>query len=297
MNHTPYISFIVPVYNSAKYLTACLESILRQTIDKEIIAIDDGSNDESLSILLDYAKKHPFISVIHSQNQGLSAARNKGIRLAKGEYLFFVDSDDYLLDADLMSIYQLAKQNQIHVIKMQTELFLDSDPSQVYHWQAVSPNLSANDSMLYTGRQFFVQLAHTRWIPCVCWSLIQREFLLHHRLFFQEGIKAEDQIFYTKLLTMDENLRLLELPTIIYRYRQRPNSITTRRNDIGYLLDIANIIDWLEEYKHAQSFGQMVQDSLERVQAYLYATLEREYALLTPELQAKHASLLDWQPK
>lgn len=297
MNQRPHISFIVPVYNSAKYLEQCLQSILQQNIDKEIIIIDDGSTDDSLTMMLSYAKQHDFISVIHSQNQGLSAARNKGIRLAKGDYLFFVDSDDYLLGDYLSDIYSLASQNQIDVVKMQTELFLDHDPSQTYLWATASQNLSGQSAMHYTGRQFFVQLSHTRWIPCVCWSLIKREFLLKHQLFFTEGIKAEDQIFYTLLLTIDDQLKLLELPTVIYRYRQRKNSITTNTNDTAYLHDIANIITWLEQYQQANDFNDLTNQGLLRVRQFLYENIKQHFELLTPDLQNQHQHLLDNPPQ
>ena len=94
----PAVSVVIPVYNSAKYLRECLDSIVAQTFsDWEIIAVDDGSSDESPEILDEYAAKDSRIKVIHKANAGVSAARNDGLDAAQGEYVVFVDSDDLLV--------------------------------------------------------------------------------------------------------------------------------------------------------------------------------------------------------
>ena len=91
------ISIIVPVYNVENYLKECIDSILRQEFrDYEIILVDDGSKDDSGKICDEYGKKYSFISVIHKKNGGLSDARNFGLKIAKGEYILFIDSDDYI---------------------------------------------------------------------------------------------------------------------------------------------------------------------------------------------------------
>ena len=91
------ISIIVPVYNVEKYLPECLESLIHQTLkDIEIICINDGSTDNSLSILKDYAKKDSRIRIINKENWGISAARNSGINTAMGDFLSFIDSDDWI---------------------------------------------------------------------------------------------------------------------------------------------------------------------------------------------------------
>ena len=93
----PLISIIVPVYNVERYLVKCLDSIVNQTYQNlQIILIEDGSSDNSGKICDDYSKKDQRISVIHKRNEGLSAARNEGLDIAEGEYIGFVDSDDYI---------------------------------------------------------------------------------------------------------------------------------------------------------------------------------------------------------
>ena len=97
MEHNPLISVIVPVYNVAEYLSRCVDSILAQSYENlQIILVDDGSTDDSGKICEEYAKKDARIQVIHQNNGGLSSARNAGLDLASGEYIGFVDSDDWI---------------------------------------------------------------------------------------------------------------------------------------------------------------------------------------------------------
>ena len=103
---TPLISVIIPVYNVEKYLRRCLDSVIAQTYQNlEIICVDDGSIDDSGKICDQYAVRDARIKVIHQENQGLSAARNRGIDAADGEYIAFVDSDDYILEDMFERLY------------------------------------------------------------------------------------------------------------------------------------------------------------------------------------------------
>ena len=97
-------SIVIPIYKVEKYLHECVDSVLNQTFtDFEIILVDDGSPDKCPQICDEYAKQHSNISVIHQKNAGIACARNTGIAAAKGEYVICIDSDDYLVDADVLS--------------------------------------------------------------------------------------------------------------------------------------------------------------------------------------------------
>lgn len=118
MRSIPKISVIIPVYNAEKYVAYCIEGILHQKFDDiEVVIIDDGSKDNSLVICNEYAKKDSRIRVISQENQGVSAARNKGIELAKGEYIAFIDSDDKITP-EYLSSFSLKNDIEIqgHVI-------------------------------------------------------------------------------------------------------------------------------------------------------------------------------------
>ena len=112
----PKVSIIVPIYNSEKYMNKCIESILNQTLTEiEIILVNDGSTDNSGKIIDNYAKKDNRIKVIHQQNSGPSVARNKGISTAKGKYIGFVDSDDYIESTMYEELYNNANSKNIEV--------------------------------------------------------------------------------------------------------------------------------------------------------------------------------------
>lgn len=242
----PEISFIVPIYNTAYYLKDCIESILNQTVSKEIILVDDGSNDHSLELCLAYTKSFPFITLIHSQNRGLSTARNYALDIAKGEYIYFIDSDDYILGNYFPDIVNLAKQQSADIIRLQAEKFVHGGndcieiPSLQFH-------LQPDKGYVFSGKDALNLMVQRGWIPGVCWTLIRRKFLLKHQLKFAEGIKAEDQLFYLQLLTVDPYVKLLELPYLIYRYRTRQGSITTTIN-AKYFYDHLCIINLINRY-------------------------------------------------
>ena len=105
------VSVVIPVYNPGKYFVPCLESVISQTIfdDMEIILIDDGSKDGSSDVCDDYAKKYPNISVFHQENSGVSVARNNGIEKAVGEFVGFVDADDFIEPQMYEKLYSTAK--------------------------------------------------------------------------------------------------------------------------------------------------------------------------------------------
>ena len=111
------ISIIIPVFNTSKYLPDCLDSILNQKFDDfEIICINDGSTDDSKEILNQYAQKDPRIKIINQKNQGLAASRNHGIDHAKGDYILFIDSDDYIEKDSLEEIYDIAFNNNLDLL-------------------------------------------------------------------------------------------------------------------------------------------------------------------------------------
>ena len=131
----PQISVIVPVYNVEKYLSRCIESILSQTFtDFELLLIDDGSTDRSGEICDEYAKKDTRIRVFHTKNRGVSAARNLGLDNAKGEWISFVDSDDWVEDDYLRTLFHEAKLNKDSIVWQSffIEIEHDARPVEIY---------------------------------------------------------------------------------------------------------------------------------------------------------------------
>ncbi len=120
------VSIIVPVYNVEKYLQSCMDSLVNQTLeDIEIICVNDGSTDNSLEILESYAKKDSRIKVFTIENSGNSIARNYGIKIAKGKYVGFVDSDDYINETMFEKLYNSCEQNDLDLAICKISLFDD----------------------------------------------------------------------------------------------------------------------------------------------------------------------------
>ena len=113
------ISIIMPVYNSEEYMAETLNSILAQTFQEfELIAVDDGSQDNSVRILQEFQKKISHMTILTQENSGPSAARNNGLKIAKGEYIYFFDSDDILVDDALEKLYQTAAEEEADLVNM-----------------------------------------------------------------------------------------------------------------------------------------------------------------------------------
>lgn len=182
------ISIIVPVYNVEKYITRCLESLLLQTFDDfELILIDDGSSDSSGYICDKYSKKDNRVKCFHNINKGVSASRNYGVELSKGEFCIFVDPDDYLELDTLEYLYNLAKRTNADVVccKMKTyksnilkSKVIDNELIKIYEGQDIIKEYVENGTFLYS----------------VCNKLYSRKLLDNIR-FLSEINYAEDALF------------------------------------------------------------------------------------------------------
>lgn len=266
----PAVSFIVPIYNTEPYLPDCLESILNQSISKEIILIDDGSTDNSLLIALEYSKKYDFITIIHNQNKGQSNARNKGLKIAQGEYIYFVDSDDYLIGDQLKYIYLTARKYDIDVVKLQAQQQIEQNnlKSDIYLIHPATKNIEPDKGIILNATDFLKNIVKN-WIPAICWSMIKRDFLEKNQLYFVENVKAEDQLFYIQLLTCSQDMRVLEIGNIIYHYRLRPNSTVTSPNP-QYFLDHFIICELIKNWVNERHLSSEIIQCLNIIIARIY---------------------------
>ena len=126
MNKRPVFSIVMPVYNVEKYINDAIDSVLRQTFrDFELLVINDGSTDDSIEIVTSFQRNDDRINIVHQQNLGLSSARNTGIRNAKGEYIYFLDSDDYIEHDTLERALKIFSVNDIQILFFRANAFLD----------------------------------------------------------------------------------------------------------------------------------------------------------------------------
>lgn len=185
------ISFIIPVYNTEKYLRQCIDSILEQNMQEmEIICIDDGSVDDSVSILSQYEKKDSRIKLFRQEHKGVSCARNLGIREAKGNYLMFVDSDDYLLPRSLKQVYEIAEKKQADILAFsgKTEKFCYLLP-----WIIDCFSTRNKEYFSFEGKLFLKEHGAQ---PVIWNKLFRRELLVKNDISFCEELSiGEDQLF------------------------------------------------------------------------------------------------------
>ncbi len=217
-----YFSIIIPVYNVEQYLKTCLDTVIAQNYsDFEVICVNDGSTDGSKSILDEYAAKYSNISIINQENKGLSAARNAGIRAAKGDYIFFLDSDDWI-EPDTLKILA-DKQNGEDLLCFNGRRYFEDGRTETPDAGIVEDRLTGweyyNKYALVSRKFHFV---------CVVLRLYRREFLLENKLKFVEGLLHEDNLF-TPIACFYAG-RVKVIPDILYVYRIRSGSITYKRN-------------------------------------------------------------------
>lgn len=244
------VSIIIPIYNVAPYIEACLQSVFHQTYkDIEIIIIDDCGTDNSMEIVerivSTYKEKISIKTLHHNQNKGLSAARNTGIKKATGEYLFFLDSDDLLPnDAIQNLVYQTTKHPNIDFVIGEIKTIGTENRSY--------PLLS--DTYLGSNEEILKDYLLFKWNVMACNKLIKREFIITNKLYFKEGLYHEDLDFSFRLALSANSMACSK--TVTYLYLIRANSITTHKslknyNDNSWI--IRNNLDLLYQNKQELS--------------------------------------------
>lgn len=213
------ISIIIPVYNTQDFLRKCIESILQQTIrDIEVILVDDGSTDNSPAICDEYAKKDSRIRVIHKKNGGLSDARNAGIEVAEGQYLGFVDSDDYVHPMMYETLLGFAEQEGAGIVQSEFYYFDDgSEPDTQKIETAGFECLSVTSSEVFQNFYTNNYVLHST----VCNKLYARDIFEEIR--FPFGQYYEDSTIL--LPTVERAMIITVIPHRLYYYRQRTGSI------------------------------------------------------------------------
>ncbi len=243
MNNQVKISIVVPVYNVEKYLKRCLDSLVNQTLkDIEIICVNDGSKDNSLNILEEYAKKDNRIVILNQKNAGLSAARNTGMEIAKGEYIGFVDSDDWV-DLDFFEkLYIAAKNNDCDIAVAD---FIREHPTKK------KKRLNITKEEIFEKPEDKYLACKTYREGCVWNKIYRTEFLKRIDLKFVVGMYYEDRDFTARSLFYSK--KLITVPDTYYRYFVNPKSIVKKginviQND-HYILVRQQVLDFIIKNK------------------------------------------------
>lgn len=227
----PKVSIVVPVYNVEKYLPECLNSLANQSFqDFEVVLIDDGSTDSSGALLDQFAASHANFRVTHQANAGVSATRQRAISLTTGQYLAFVDSDDFVSPAFLETAVRAAEENRADIVCFQYEVVWDDAPPQQKESRAQAPE------KIYRGASACFGALFTRETPFFLWNKLYRRELF-------EGIELppfkiyEDSYILPSIFARAQCLAILQ--DKLYFYRMRAQSLT-------HLRDQAWLDCWIE---------------------------------------------------
>lgn len=227
----PLISIIVPVYNVEKYLPQCLDSIMVQTYTNlEIILVDDGSTDNGGHICDEYAKSDSRIKVIHKQNAGLSAARNLGLDIAHGEYIGFVDSDDWIeptMYEDLYAGFSITENTLLTngMIYQYDDITGEESLMRPHSWK--------HESLLVINGADFGKAMFSETSNHYAWSKLYKKEVFDW-VRFREGRNDEDTFFTYELAKIIRNKSyvIVEIPNAIYHYRIRQDSICNSKEKL-----------------------------------------------------------------
>lgn len=247
---SPKVSIIVPIYNTEDYLDECVRSLLAQTLrDIEVILVDDGSTDACRKIVDRYAAQDSRVVAIHKSNGGQSSARNIGMRRARGEYLLFVDSDDWIVPETCEALYKEAQGGEcdcVHGDLYNEKERIEQDPS--------FRRGSVEGKVVSCGDYLHDTLVHKTYDIVPFLNLLKKQYLLDNELTFHEGKFYEDQEFTLKLYTARDGcgtVKKIRFP--FYYYRDNPNS-TTNVTTLRKFKDLFDI--YLSMYRYVEALGR-----------------------------------------
>jgi glycosyltransferase involved in cell wall biosynthesis len=273
------ISVIVPVYNVEKYIHKCIDSLLEQDISLEIILINDGSTDRSGEIIEAYSKKNKNIKVVQQQNKGLSATRNTGLQIASGEYISFVDSDDWMKKDSLRTLYNGAKANSADIV-MGNSIFCSQD-GEIKESPFAKIDKSQTN-ILFSGEKAFVELMKTGYCPPMVFSYIyKRDWLIQHGFRFEE-LLHEDELWNTLVLCHARRVVILDYD--FYYYRQRENSIMQTLDPEKRISSLFTICDQIIRFANLNCKDN------QKVFSWLYVKIYQLYKIAFSQLNKIRSS-------
>ena len=237
-------SFIVPFYNTSKYLKRCLDSLIGQSFNNfEVILINDGSTDNSLDILNKYKKNNSNVIIINQENKGLSEARNVGVKKAKGKYIIFIDSDDYVNTNFLEEIDIEIKD--LDILRYQIVTEDENGKDKIEYHEYSFDRVGGIDAFRYISSYHFVE-------PAWCY-VINREYYIKNKFSFKKGVYHEDFGLIPYVIYKAESVKSIDY--IGYHYVQRDGSIM---NNGDYKKTVKKAFDMLNQYKSLRLFSKSV---------------------------------------
>jgi len=255
------VSIIIPIYKVEKYVHICIDSALKQTYkDIELILVDDGSPDNCPQICDKYAALDSRVKVIHKKNSGLSAARNSGLAMAKGEYVYFFDSDDYIAENTIKQLHNKAKEDDLDVVLFDGFVIGEDGRRDADNCRYIRKGRYDN---VYDGKSLFAKMVrNSDYKSAVQFLYIRKVSLIDCNLSFYEGILHEDELFTFLLLMQCKRAGHLSKP--LYYRRIRAGSIMstpiTGMNFVGYKC----VLDEMVRYYKRNKFRAYIDDAVKK---------------------------------
>ncbi len=246
----PKISVIIPVYNVQEWLPECLDSILTQTlVDVEIICIDDGSTDASWRVLKDYASTYANVHVLWSSNEGVACARNKGLAVAQGEYIIFMDSDDFYPNPlCLEALYTAAVENNAEIVA-----------GSLTHFEQGRGFFNSNYSEYLFKEARWMTFEELQFDWGFTRHLFKRELLERNHILFPIRQCYEDPLFLIKAIDAVKAFYVIPLDVYAYRTGHKPESFNTNELYwIDYLRGIEHMLIWSAKKQYSKFHNTLV---------------------------------------
>ena len=243
------VSIIIPVYNVEKYLRRCVDSVVDQTHTRlEIILVDDGSPDDCPQICDEYSKLDSRVKVIHQTNRGLSAARNAGIDISEGDWLCFVDSDDFIDPHFVEVLLEAAVENNC----------LSARGKRKYtYFDTIDENQPENELKVFNWFEYAVYIDNTPGyaLYSVCWGIYHKS--LFEKLRFPPYRHTEDAPVSTQVLWLARDKKFAVSNQTLYYYYQRPSSIMRGSTNLN-ILNRYEAFDWILAFWKSKNESEMV---------------------------------------
>ncbi|MBR6669084.1 MAG: glycosyltransferase family 2 protein [Clostridia bacterium] len=254
----PWLTLILPCYNVEKYVARCVQSILTQDfVDYEVILVDDGSTDGTAALCDRFARENGCIRVIHKANGGLTSARNAGLDAAQGQYVWFIDSDDWIEQGALTLLQQCCADTAAEVVKFD-HYRVDASTQEL---------VCAVDEGLYTGEQLDMLRRRAfagagQYVLSACMHIYRRALLVEHGLRFvsERQVGSEDYLLNLQVLLHADSLYMLHRP--LYSYERRDGSLTqTYKPDLPqrYAALKTQIEIWYEAHQALEKYAPLIE--------------------------------------
>ena len=269
----PLISVIVPVYKVEKYLPACLDSLLAQTYQNfELLLVDDGSPDKCWGILQQYAARDARVRIFNKENGGVSSARNFGLRQAKGEYIGFVDSDDFVAPQYLEWMHRALQQTNTELaVCGYRKVPKEADPA------GIAPAAEKPEIKTFSLAEYSFDYTQCEAANQYVWRILYKRSLCRELYFDEQLFIGEDTFFFVQVLLQAKGLALVKAP--LYFYRIWPESVCQRSFTQKHYTAVET---WSRIYEMTQQTDPLLKNSAEQMlvlacaHAY-YRMLEAHY--------------------